>query len=119
MQLMLDVRLLPLPRTLVICQRAAAHSLVSPPRYTIHFDSIHIKYIILCWFKYNKKNIFKMSLCEVLEPLDYEEFLAQHQPVLDRDPLKSILDFPPGDVELTVVNRKIRTEEPIVPHESL
>ncbi|XP_061934172.1 dedicator of cytokinesis protein 7 isoform X2 [Apis cerana] len=60
-----------------------------------------------------------MSLCEVLEPLDYEEFLAQHQSVLDRDPLKSILDFPPGDVELKVVTRKIRTEEPIVPHESL
>lgn len=65
------------------------------------------------------KNILKMSLCEVLEPLDYEEFLAQHQSVLDRDPLKSILDFPPGDVELKVVKRKIKTEEPVVPHESM
>lgn len=60
-----------------------------------------------------------MSLCEVLEPLDYEEFLVQHQSVLDRDPLRPILDFPLGDVELRIVKRKIRTEEPIVPYESL
>lgn len=60
-----------------------------------------------------------MSLCEVLEPLDYEEFLAQHQSVLDRDPLRPILDFPQGDVELKIVKRKIRTEEPVVPSESL
>jgi len=61
----------------------------------------------------------QMSLCEVLEPLDYEEFLGQHQSVLERDPLKPILDFPPGDVELRVVKRKIRTEEPIIPYESM
>ncbi|XP_058798618.1 dedicator of cytokinesis protein 7 [Phymastichus coffea] len=60
-----------------------------------------------------------MSLCEVVEPLDYEEFLAQHQAVLDRDPLKAILDYPPNDVELRVIKRKIRTEEPVVPAESL
>jgi hypothetical protein len=60
-----------------------------------------------------------MSLCEVVEPLDYEEFLIQHQTVLERDPLKSILDFPPNDVELRVIKRKIRTEEPVVPSESM
>lgn len=60
-----------------------------------------------------------MSLCEVLEPLDYEDFLIQHQSILDRDPLRLILDFPPGDVELRVVKRIIRTEEPVVPLESL
>ncbi|XP_033216404.1 dedicator of cytokinesis protein 7 [Belonocnema kinseyi] len=60
-----------------------------------------------------------MSLCDVLEPLDYEEFLAQHQTVLDRDTLKPILDFPPGDVQLRIIKRKIRTEETVVPYESL
>ena len=47
----------------------------------------------------NIQIFFKMSLCEVVEPLDYEECLAQHQMALDRDPLKSILDFPPNDVD--------------------
>ncbi|XP_011297900.1 dedicator of cytokinesis protein 7 [Fopius arisanus] len=60
-----------------------------------------------------------MSLCEVLEPLDYEDFLTQHQTILDRDPLRPILDFPPGDVELRMITRKIRTEEPVIPFESL
>lgn len=60
-----------------------------------------------------------MSLCEVLEPLDYEEFLLQHQAVLDRDPLKPILDFPTNDVDVRVIKRKIRTEEPVIPYESL
>ncbi|XP_011501940.1 PREDICTED: dedicator of cytokinesis protein 7 [Ceratosolen solmsi marchali] len=60
-----------------------------------------------------------MSLCEIVEPLDYEEFLAQHQTLLERDPLKLILDFPPNDVELKVIKRKICTEEPVVPSEPI
>ncbi|KAG7203876.1 hypothetical protein KM043_017930 [Ampulex compressa] len=60
-----------------------------------------------------------MSLSEVIDPLDYEEFLSQHQTILDRDPLKQILDFPPDDLELRIIKRKIRTEAPVVPHESL
>lgn len=60
-----------------------------------------------------------MSLCEVVEPLDYEEFLAQHQSAIERDPLKGILDFPPNDIELKVIKRKLRTEEAIVPAESM
>lgn len=60
-----------------------------------------------------------MSLCEVVEPLDYEDFVTQHQNIIDRDPLKSILDYPPNDVELRVIKRKIRTEEPVVPSEPM
>ncbi|KAF7997149.1 hypothetical protein HCN44_005426 [Aphidius gifuensis] len=60
-----------------------------------------------------------MSLCEILEPLDYEDFLIQHQAILDREPLRQILDFPPGDVELRIIKRKIKTEEPIIPSESI
>lgn len=53
------------------------------------------------------------------EPVDYEDFLNQHLLIIERDPLRSILDFPPDDVELRVVKRKIRTESPIIPFESL
>ncbi|KAL7303214.1 hypothetical protein TKK_0004415 [Trichogramma kaykai] len=60
-----------------------------------------------------------VSLCEVVEPLDYEEFIIQHQAILERDPLRSILDYPPNDVEVKVIKRKIRTEEPIVPSEPI
>lgn len=63
--------------------------------------------------------ILQISLCEIVDPVDYEEFLLQHQTTIGRDPLRIILDFPRGDVQIKVIKRKIRTEEPVVPHESL
>ncbi|XP_055593172.1 dedicator of cytokinesis protein 7 [Uranotaenia lowii] len=60
-----------------------------------------------------------ISLCELIEPIDYEEFLAQHSNLLMRDSLRSILDFPGNDVQVRVVPRKIRTIEHVVPQEDL
>ncbi|XP_065358004.1 dedicator of cytokinesis protein 7 isoform X2 [Calliphora vicina] len=59
-----------------------------------------------------------LSLTEPVEPLDYEEFLNSHINTINRDPLKNILDFPPGDVTVKTIPRKIRTIEHIVPKES-
>ncbi|EDV30788.1 uncharacterized protein Dana_GF14871, isoform A [Drosophila ananassae] len=63
------------------------------------------------------------SLCSTTvsptEPLDYEEFLAQHANIIHRDPLKHILDFPQGDVTVKIIPRKIRTVDHIVPSENL
>lgn len=56
---------------------------------------------------------------DVVEPLDYEDFLAQHRMLIERDPLNSILDFPIGDVEVAILGRYIRTLEPVVPEENL
>ncbi|XP_037960753.1 dedicator of cytokinesis protein 7 [Teleopsis dalmanni] len=60
-----------------------------------------------------------LSLTEPVEPLDYEDFLLQQINVLNRDPLKHILDFPPGDVLVKTIPRKIRTSEHIVPKENI
>nr|CAD7401942.1 unnamed protein product [Timema cristinae] len=60
-----------------------------------------------------------MSLCDVVDPLDYEEFIQQHQLLLDRDPLHHVLDFPENDIRVGIVPRKIRTLSPVVPEESL
>uniref|UniRef100_A0A1B0BZM0 Dedicator of cytokinesis protein 7 n=1 Tax=Glossina palpalis gambiensis TaxID=67801 RepID=A0A1B0BZM0_9MUSC len=60
-----------------------------------------------------------LSLTEPVEPLDYEEFLNQHMNILNRDPLKHILDFPPADVTVKTVPRKIRTLEHITPEENI
>ncbi|KAL1374744.1 hypothetical protein pipiens_004834 [Culex pipiens pipiens] len=60
-----------------------------------------------------------ISLCELVEPIDYEEFLTQHSGLLVRDPLRSILDFPANDVQMRVVPRKIRTITHVVPSEEL
>nr|XP_014087312.1 dedicator of cytokinesis protein 7 isoform X2 [Bactrocera oleae] len=60
-----------------------------------------------------------LSLTEPVEPLDYEEFLTQHMNILNRDPLKHILDFPPTDVAVKIIPRKIRTIEHVVPKENI
>lgn len=61
--------------------------------------------------------MFQISLTELVEPIDYEDFLQQHSSVINRDPLRNILDFPSGDVQVKTIKRKIRTIEPIVPVE--
>ena len=60
-----------------------------------------------------------MSLCDTVDPLDYEDFIQQHQLLLDRDPLHHVLDFPANDIKVVIIPRKIRTQAPIVPEESL
>ncbi|XP_055858913.1 dedicator of cytokinesis protein 7 isoform X2 [Episyrphus balteatus] len=60
-----------------------------------------------------------ICLTEPVEPLDYEEFLIQHSSILSREPLRQILEFPPGDVSVKTIPRKIRTVEHIVPKENI
>ncbi|KAK7862685.1 hypothetical protein R5R35_000927 [Gryllus longicercus] len=60
-----------------------------------------------------------VSLCDAVDPLDYEEFIQQHQLLIDRDPLHDVLDFPQNDIEVVVLPRKIRTADPVVPEEPL
>uniref|UniRef100_A0A1B6EVF4 Dedicator of cytokinesis protein 7 n=1 Tax=Cuerna arida TaxID=1464854 RepID=A0A1B6EVF4_9HEMI len=59
------------------------------------------------------------SPSDVVDPLDYEEFMQQHQLVIDRDPLRNILDFPPNDIEVCIVPRKSRTKTLPIPKEPL
>jgi hypothetical protein len=56
---------------------------------------------------------------DVVDPVDFEEFLGQYQNLIDRDPLRSILDVPQGDVEVDIIERPIRTLQPLLPEEKL
>ncbi|XP_021924154.1 dedicator of cytokinesis protein 6 isoform X3 [Zootermopsis nevadensis] len=60
-----------------------------------------------------------ISLCDTVDPLDYEDFIQQHQLLLDRDPLHHVLDFPVNDIKVIIIPRRIRTQSPIVPEEAL
>ena len=57
----------------------------------------------------------QIPLCDVVEPLDFEEVLAIYQTVLDRDPLRHILEFPFDSVQLQLVRRCVRTLAPVIP----
>lgn len=61
----------------------------------------------------------EISLTELVDPIDYEDFLQQHSNMISRDPLRNILDFPANDVQMRTIERKIRTVEPIVPKEHM
>nr|XP_018911108.1 PREDICTED: dedicator of cytokinesis protein 7 [Bemisia tabaci] len=54
---------------------------------------------------------------DIVDPLDFEEFITQHQSIVEKDLLRPLLEFPSHDVELCIVPRKIRTQEPQVPKE--
>ncbi|XP_017773052.1 PREDICTED: dedicator of cytokinesis protein 7 [Nicrophorus vespilloides] len=56
---------------------------------------------------------------DLIDPIEFEDFLSQYQLLVDRDPLRSILDIPPGDVNIDVIQRPIRTLKPIVPEEPI
>lgn len=56
---------------------------------------------------------------EPVEPIDYEEFLQQHSNLINRDPLRDILDFPPNDLIIRQVQKKIRTLDHVMPKEEL
>ncbi|PSN30231.1 hypothetical protein C0J52_26949 [Blattella germanica] len=46
------------------------------------------------------KFLTQVSLCDTVDPLDYEDFIQQHQLLLDRDPLHHVLDFPASDIKV-------------------
>jgi len=54
-------------------------------------------------------------LCDVVEPLDFEELLAVYQTVIERDPLRHILEFPFDSIQLELVRRYVRTLAPVIP----
>ncbi|CAH1183209.1 unnamed protein product [Phaedon cochleariae] len=58
-------------------------------------------------------------MTEVVEPLEFEEFLNGYQNLIDRDPLRAILDIPPGDVEVDIIERPLRTLHSIVPEDKI
>lgn len=58
-------------------------------------------------------------MCDLIEHLDYEDFLLQHYNIICRDSLRNILDFPVNDVQIKEIERKIRTLHHVVPNEEL
>jgi dedicator of cytokinesis protein 6/7/8 len=59
-----------------------------------------------------------ISLNELVDSLDFEDFLQQKsQSLITKDPLRNILEFPNNDVVVKSTPRKIRTEKYVLPDE--
>ena len=49
-----------------------------------------------------------------IDPIDYEEYVSTHS---ERDSLSRVLNFPEDDIDVNLVQRKIRTEQHVLPEE--
>lgn len=58
-----------------------------------------------------------MPLTEVVEPVDYEEYVSSHAPWAEPGPLRQLMEFPPDDLELLLQDRECTTLEPPLPEE--
>ncbi|XP_032821878.1 dedicator of cytokinesis protein 7-like isoform X7 [Petromyzon marinus] len=59
-----------------------------------------------------------IPLTEVVEPVDFEDYLMTHPPPGDSDALRELFEFPGDDVEVTFVPRECRTLQPSVPEDA-
>ncbi|XP_035384986.1 dedicator of cytokinesis protein 6-like isoform X1 [Electrophorus electricus] len=56
-----------------------------------------------------------VPLTEVVEPVDYEDYICSHTP--EPGPLRQLLEFPSDDLELILQERECTTLEPALPEE--
>ncbi|XP_074640781.1 dedicator of cytokinesis protein 7-like [Tubulanus polymorphus] len=56
-----------------------------------------------------------IPLCDVVKPLDYEDYIQQNQVTIDKDPMKDLVGFPADDIEVTLLPKQCRTIAPIIP----
>ncbi|XP_029563867.1 dedicator of cytokinesis protein 7 isoform X15 [Salmo trutta] len=58
-----------------------------------------------------------VPLTEAVEPVDFEEYLITHPPIIESGPLRDLIDFPPDDIEVVYTPRECRTVGLAVPEE--
>ncbi|XP_040270913.1 dedicator of cytokinesis protein 6 isoform X6 [Bufo bufo] len=58
-----------------------------------------------------------VPLSDVVEPLDFEMYLASHPPDSECEALRDLYDFPPDDIEILYEPRECRTMEAAAPEE--
>ena len=58
-----------------------------------------------------------MPLTEVVEPVDFEEYVSSHAPGPEPGPLRQLMEFPQDDLELLQQEKECTTLEPPLPEE--
>lgn len=59
--------------------------------------------------------ICKISHTKIVEPLDFEKYILDNQPLAENDPESKLLEFPDDDIEVTTIQRQHRTVNPHIP----
>uniref|UniRef100_A0A3Q1J6A6 Dedicator of cytokinesis 6 n=1 Tax=Anabas testudineus TaxID=64144 RepID=A0A3Q1J6A6_ANATE len=59
----------------------------------------------------------RLPLTEVVEPVDFEEYVSSHAPGVEPGPLRQLMEFPQDDLELLQLAKECNTLEPPLPEE--
>uniref|UniRef100_A0A8C7CKS9 Dedicator of cytokinesis 7 n=1 Tax=Oncorhynchus kisutch TaxID=8019 RepID=A0A8C7CKS9_ONCKI len=68
-------------------------------------------------FNYSSPLCCQVPLTEAVEPVDFEEYLRTHPPIIESGPLRDLIEFPPDDIEVVCTPRECRTVGQAVPEE--
>lgn len=60
-------------------------------------------------------SVKKVPLTKILDPLDFEKYISENQPVAENDADSKLLEFPDDDIEVTTIQRQHRTVYPYIP----
>lgn len=75
------------------------------------FVSLHIAKLLFLFF------FLQLPLTEVVEPVDFEEYVSSHAPGVEPGPLRQLMEFPQDDLELLHQDKECITLEPPLPEE--
>ncbi len=59
--------------------------------------------------------ICKISQTKLVDPLDFEKYVLENQPLAENDAESKLLEFPDDDIEVTTIQRQHRTVHPYIP----
>lgn len=72
---------------------------------------------IMILYSYFSDVDWQLPLTEVVEPVDFEEYVSSHAPGVEPGPLRQLMEFPQDDLELLHLDKECITLEPPVPDE--
>lgn len=72
---------------------------------------------IVIFYSYLSDVDWQLPLTEVVEPVDFEEYVSSHAPGVEPGPLRQLMEFPQDDLELLPLDKECTTLEPPLPDE--
>jgi hypothetical protein len=55
------------------------------------------------------------NIIDIIDPIDYEEYVEEHREKIENDPLRHLLEYPNDDIDFIRIERQYRTIIPTMP----
>ncbi|CAF4453331.1 unnamed protein product [Adineta steineri] len=55
------------------------------------------------------------NVIDIIDPIDYEEYIDEHRQKIENDPLRHLLEYPTDDIDFIRIDRQYRTIIPTMP----